>query len=104
MRWRGIERRVFAYGEAVDFRQGSRGLLGVTKSELGEEVLSGDVFVFINRRRNLLRLLWWDRTGWCLLGKRLERRKFELQRKDKKQELSNEELELLLDGILSSIV
>jgi transposase len=101
MLWRGENRRVLAYAEPVDMRKGIYGLLGVTQSSLGEDALSGSIFVFINRTRRLLKMLWWDRTGWCVLGKRLERAKYELRSEDLKQELSSPELELLLDGVLT---
>ena len=104
MWWRGEVRRVLAYGEAVDLRKGCQGLLCVTRTVLGEDALSGDLFVFINRARTLLRMLWWDRTGWCVLSKRLERAKFELRGAEMKQEISQRELELLLDGVLSQAV
>lgn len=104
MWWRGEDRRILAYGEPVDMRKGVQGLLGITRNVLGEEVLSGNVFVFINRSRTLLKMVWWDRTGWCLLGKRLERARYELRTEEKKQELTRAELELLLDGVLMRVV
>lgn len=103
MQWRGASRRILAYGESVDMRKGVRGLLGVTRSELGEDALNGDVFIFINRRSTVLKALWWDRTGWCVLSKRLERARFELRSENKKQELSEREFEFLLDGILRKL-
>ena len=95
--------RILAYGEPVDMRKGFAGLVGLARNELKEDALSGDLYVFINRSRTILRSLWWDRTGWCVLSKRLERARFELRAADLKQELSERELELLLDGVLTKI-
>ena len=96
-------RRILAYSEPVDMRKGFHGLTGLARNVLNEDALSGDLYVFINRARTILRGLWWDRTGWCVLSKRLERARFELRTSETKQELSERELELLLDGVLTKI-
>ena len=100
MLWRGEARKVFAYGEALDLRRSFDGLLAVARSELEEDVLSGSMFLFVNRKRTLTKIVFWDRTGWCVLAKRLERGTFELRGSGTKRELSSRELELLLDGVL----
>src|SRR5215510_493903 len=61
-------RRVLAYSQPVDLRKSINGLVGVVKSLLEEDPLSGSVFVFLNRRGNYLKLVFWDRTGWCLVA------------------------------------
>ena len=61
-------RRILAYSKPVDLRKSITGLVGVVKSVLGEDPLSGSVFVFFNRRGNYLKLVVWDRTGWCLVA------------------------------------
>lgn len=100
MLWRGETRRVFAYGEALDLRRSFDGLLAVARQEMNEDVLSGSMFLFVNRKRTLTKIVFWDRTGWCVLAKRLERGTFELRGSGIKRELSARELELLLDGVL----
>ena len=65
--------RIFAYGCAVDMRKSFDGLCALTKQGLREDPLSGDIFLFFNRRGNYLKALLWDRTGYCLVSKRLER-------------------------------
>ena len=100
MLWRGEARKVFAYGEALDLRRSFDGLLAVARSELEEDVLSGSMFLFVNRKRTLTKIVFWDRTGWCVLAKRLERGTFELRGYGIKRELCTRELELLLDGVL----
>lgn len=100
MLWRGQALRVFAYGAPLDLRRSFDGLLAVARQELDEDVLSGSMFLFVNRKRTLTKIVFWDRTGWCVLAKRLERGTFELRGTGIKRELSSRELELLLDGVL----
>lgn len=100
MWWRGEAKRVYAYREPIDMRRSFDGLITAVKTFLNADPLSGDFFIFLNRRRTLLKGVFWDRTGWCVFGKRLERGRFELRRADEHQELSQRELELLLDGVL----
>ena len=92
-------RRILAYSKPVDLRKSIDGLVGLVKSVLGEDPLSGSLFVFINRRGNYLKLVVWDRTGFCLFAKRLERGRFRLPGEALTQELSVHVFQLLLDGI-----
>jgi transposase len=73
--------------------------VGLVKRVLEEDPLSGSLFVFVNRRGNYVKLVSWDRTGWCLFAKRLERGHFRFPHPDTKQELSLQGFQLLLDGI-----
>lgn len=61
-------RRILAYRHPVDMRKSFNGLMGLVQSALREDVLSGSLYVFFNRRGNLLKLLFWDRTGFCLFA------------------------------------
>ena len=92
-------RRILAYRKPVDLRKSIDGLVGLVKSVLEEDPLSGSVFVFFNRRGNYLKLVVWDRTGFCLFAKRLERGRFRLPGDARTQELSAQVFHLLLDGI-----
>jgi transposase len=92
-------RRILAYREPVDMRKAFDGLLGLVKGVLAEDPLSGSLFVFVNRRQTYLKALYWDRTGFCLFAKRLERGRFRLPQEEPKQELSAQVFQLLLDGI-----
>lgn len=92
-------RRILAYREPVDLRKSIDGLVGLVKGVLAEDPLSGSVFVFFNRRGNYLKLVVWDRTGWCLLAKRLEHGRFRLPGDARTQELGAQVFQLLLDGI-----
>ena len=93
-------RRILAYSEPVDMRKSFNGLVAVVQSVLQEDPLSGSLFVFFNRRGNYMKLLTWDRTGFCLFAKRLERGRFRLPSDETTQELSEEALRLILDGIV----
>jgi transposase len=92
-------RRILAYREPVDLRKSFPGLVGLVKGVLAEDPLSGTVFVFVNRRGTLIKSIYWDRTGFCLFAKRLERGRFRLPGEDPRQELDAQRLQLVLDGI-----
>lgn len=97
--WLRDPHRILAYTEAVDMRKSFDGLLGVIKSEVLEDPLSETIFLFVNRRGNYLKGIYWDRTGYFLFAKRLERGKFKFPSDEKKQEISEQILKLILDGI-----
>ena len=65
--------RVFAYPEAVDLRKGYDGLFGLVKQGLGRDPLSGDLYLFVSKRRKGCKVLVWDGTGLCIFQKRLEK-------------------------------
>jgi transposase len=81
-------------------RKSFDGLVGVVQGVLGEDPLSGSLYVFFNRRGNYVKLVYWDRTGFSLFAKRLERGRFHLPGDATQQELSARAFELLLDGIV----
>ena len=106
--------KVFASLAPTDMRKSFRGLTGIIEKELGQQIESGDLFLFFNRRRNRLKVLFFTGDGTVILYKHLERGTFEALRPvdDKTAEtsaqdcltLSIDELRLLLEGIeLSSI-
>jgi len=81
-------------------RKSFDGLVGLVQGTLHEDPLSGSLFIFLNRRANYLKLVYWDRTGFSLFAKRLERGRFMLPGESDKQELTSRALELILDGIV----
>lgn len=93
--------RYFLYGAPTDMRKGFAGLSGLVRRHLDHELLGGDVFVFINRRRDRVKLLTWDTTGFALYYKQLERGTFELPSMagESSLELDWSELVMLLEGI-----
>jgi transposase len=92
--------RVFAYPAPVDLRKGYDGLYGLVKQGLHRDPLSGDLFLFSNRRRRGCKVLVWDGTGLCIFQKRLERGCFaSLFRDDSKPvQLTSSELALYIEG------
>ncbi len=83
-------------------RKSFNGLSGLVRSQLGRNPLLGDVFIFINRRRDKIKLLVWDRSGFIIFYKSLEQGTFELPRfnpGDKSYTLKWEELILILEGV-----
>lgn len=95
--------RIYVAAEAVDLRRGFDGLSAATRSVIGADPLSGHVFCFINRRKNRIKLLLWDRSGFLIVYKRLERGSFALAGGPapghRHVEVDAGELALLLEGI-----
>lgn len=77
MLYLGAQVRYFYFSRAVDMRKGYYGLSGIVRNEMKRDVLSGDVFVFINKRYNKIKLLQWDKDGFALFEKHLEKGTFE---------------------------
>ncbi len=65
--------RIFAATSPVDMRRGFVGLAESAREGLGQDPAGGALFVFFNKRKDKVKLLWHDRTGWCLLYKGLDR-------------------------------
>ena len=96
---RSIE-RVYLHRAPVDMRKQIDGLVVLAKEVIQQDPTSGALFAFINARRNKLKLLVWERNGFVIWYKRLEREKFHWPRHsaDTVLTLSVEQLNLLLDG------
>ena len=80
-------------------RKSFDGLIAIVQNTLQEDPISGDLYVFFNRRGNYLKLITWDRTGFCLFAKRLEQGRFRLPSDAVKQLLDERAFRLILDGI-----
>lgn len=92
--------RIFLCTQPTDMRRSFDGLAALTRAVLKQEVLSGHLFVFFNRRRDRTKILYWDRSGLALWAKRLERGVFTLPAaRDPGMSLSAVELTLILEGI-----
>lgn len=70
--------RYYLYREPTDMRKSFDGLCGIVSGRLGQSPMSGDVFIFINKPRNRIKLLRWEPGGFVLFYKRLERGTFEI--------------------------
>lgn len=75
--------RIFLARAPTDMRKGCNSLAEVVRSQLGKDPLSGDAFVFVSRRRNYIKILVWDVSGFWLASKRLERGTFAIGRRVK---------------------
>lgn len=81
-------------------RKGFNGLSGLVRQHIRHELLSGDAFIFLNKRRDRVKILVWDRNGFIVWYKVLERGTFELPAAETNHlELSWTDIQLLLEGI-----
>jgi transposase len=99
----GLSSRIFLYRGAVDMRKGFDGLAGIVRDELCEDPMSGTLFIFLNRTRDKIKALYWDRGGYAIWTKRLERGRFALP-SEGDGVIGMGELALLLDGVSVRIV
>ena len=101
--------RVYLARDPVDMRKSFNGLIGLTESVLKQDPLSGHLFVFINRRRDRIKMLYWGRTGFCIWHQHLEEGGYQLPdatTADERKgiEITATQLSLILDGVdLSSV-
>ena len=91
---------IYLHRESVDFRKSINGLTGVVQESMELNVFSKSLFVFCNRNRTKIKILFWDKTGFCLLYKRLEKDKFKWPRNGEAiLQLSSEQFDWLLRGL-----
>jgi len=92
--------RVFLAVEPFDMRGSFRSLAGAARA-LGLDPTDGHLYVFLSKRRNIAKVLLFDRSGWCVFMKRLERGSFQLPDPGEQQQLvvDTATLHLLLEGI-----
>ncbi|HMU03245.1 MAG TPA: IS66 family insertion sequence element accessory protein TnpB [Saprospiraceae bacterium] len=98
----GSHQRYYIYKGSVDMRKGYYGLSGLVRNELGSDPMSGDVYVFFNTSRQTVKMLVWDRDGFVVYSKRLERGCYEQISSiidGKTQHISYQHLVMLLSGI-----
>jgi len=95
--------RIYVASYPVNLRKSFDGLMNEVRSVLGHNPLSGHVFVFLNRRKTMVKLLLWTRGGFTIVSKRLERGRFVFQYQVSEQAISvqieEHELAMLLEGI-----
>jgi len=98
----GLRVRVFLCTSPTDMRKGFDTLAALVRDALGYDPLSGHLFLFIGRRRDRLKILYWDRDGFALWYKRLEQGTFRMPASRPEAtsiELRASELAMLLEGI-----
>lgn len=96
--------RLFVAREPTDMRKSFNGLAGIVRDAMADDPLSGHLYVFFNRARNRVKVLWWDRNGFVLLAKRLEAGRFTIPASlaattGASIRISATELALVLEGI-----
>ena len=92
--------RVFLYGQPTDMRKSYDGLYALARNGLQQDPLSGHLFTFVNRRATQIKVLYFDRSGWCLWAKRLEAGRFISDwRAVRNCEMDWTGLKLMLEGI-----
>lgn len=93
--------RLFLFRGRADMRKGFEGLSGMVEKHFSENLFSGALFIFVNHRRNRMKILYWDSGGLALWYKRLERGSFLMPagREGEAMQLSSAELSMLLEGI-----
>lgn len=81
-------------------RNGFDGLAGIVRNQLKKDPISGDVFIFLNKTRTHIKLLYWDGDGFALFYKRLERGRYALSAHGElSKQIKREELLMLLEGL-----
>jgi transposase len=92
--------RVFVRPGATDLRKQINGLATMVQSEMKGDPFSGHMYLFSNQDRRLVKALYWDRNGFCLWQKRLEKDRFPWPRtQEAAREIGADQLRMLLDGI-----
>ncbi len=98
----GPATKVYAAIEAVDMRKGFDGLFGLVRDQLGQDPLSGHLFLFSNRTHTRLKALVWDGSGLWVCAKRLEKGRFRWPGANEQQHsvtMRAEELAMLVNGL-----
>ena len=99
---RGMAGRIYLCTSPTDMRKGFDTLAAVVKEFLGQDPLSGHLFLFVGRAKDRLKILYWDADGFALWYKRLEEGTFRLPRVSSNAvgvELKASELAMMLEGI-----
>jgi transposase len=91
---------IWLYPKPIDFRRQIDGLVMLIANQLMLNPVSGQLFLFRNKHSNKIKMLWWDRNGFCLLYKRLERGKLIFPKVNEGVlELTRDQLSWLLSGL-----
>lgn len=92
--------RIWLYAQPADMRKSFRGLIALVKQHLKEVPTSGAYFVFVNRKKTQMKILYFEPSGYCLWSKRLEQGQFNYRENGSaKQALDAVSLQCLIEGI-----
>jgi transposase len=94
--------RILLYRGFIDFRKRRRSLAALVESHLQEDPFSETLFLFVNRRRDCVRALYWDKTGFAMWEKELEKERFPMPRKSDRSGsviLDEKRVQWLLEGV-----
>ncbi len=93
--------RVWLYQQPTDMRKSFKGLIALVKNNLNEDPLSGHLFVFINKRKTYMKILYYAESGFCIWSKKLIQGQFAFdQSTQAKQSMTWTQLQWLIDGII----
>jgi transposase len=97
----GLATKIYIALDAVDMRKGFEGLYGLVRDQLGQDPLSGHLFLFTNRTRTRLKALVWDGSGLWVCAKRLEKGRFHwpTAAEGRSVTMRAEELAMLVNGL-----
>lgn len=99
MHYNDLHVPVYLYAGTVDMRQSFDKLSERIKSELKRSVISGGLYVFFSRCRKRVKILYWDKDGYCLWYKRLEAGSYKIETTSAYEEISYIDLQAILSGI-----
>jgi transposase len=92
--------RYFLCCSPTDMRNGFDGLAGIVRNHLKNDPISGDLFIFLNKTRTHIKILYWDGDGFALFYKRLERGRYAFTAHNgASKQIKREELMMLLEGL-----
>lgn len=92
--------RYYVCTTTIDMRNGFDGLAGIVRNHLKKDPISGEVFIFLNKPRTHVKILYWDGDGFALFYKRLERGRYSLPvHNEPSKQVKREELLMLLEGL-----
>lgn len=98
----GDHRTYHLYRKETDMRKGFDSLCGIVRGELDKEVMNGDAFIFVNKLRTHIKLLVWEKGGFTIFYRRLEKGTFEVPAFDldaKSMQITSDQLNFILQGI-----
>lgn len=96
----GSNVRYFLCSQLIDMRNGFDGLAGIVRNSMKQDPISGDIFIFINRTRTHIKLLYWDGDGFALFYKRLEKGRYSITTDNQThKQIKRDELLMILEGL-----